>query len=250
MPLDPAALPEQADVLFLATKEGAAVAAALDALAEEDEMERVEAASLWPLGGWWRGDEETTVSRFLVSPPTAGYTMMLMSARDWHHDFAPRLSARLGCRAAYLMLHDSDVFTCHLHDGDRCTLAWLSSPAHFDLDDRPSLEGAEAAVATFAGAAVRAEDVARALAPPGRLDVDGRLAFARTHELLGLPAPPAAAYREALGEDRLSPLPALSTWQHVAYQRRDEVPDGDARGGAGAASRDLPPGVVPFRPKR
>jgi len=252
MALDPGALPDQADVLFLATEDRGAVIAALDSIAHEDERQRIEPASLWAVGGWWRGDEETSVSRFLVAPPQAGFTTLLLSARDWEHDFARRLAARLQCRAAYLMLHDSDVFTCHLHDGESCTLAWLSSPVHFDLDAPASLEGADAAIAGFTGASVSREQVTTALAPPGRIDVDGRLAFARTHALLGLPQPPAVAYREALAEDRLSPLPVFAPWHHVAYQQCDPMPESDdgARADAPARRHDLPPGVVPFRPRR
>jgi hypothetical protein len=180
----------------------------------------VDPEDLPPFGRWTQGEDDPTQRRFVVAPPAGGWTTVLPSMPDWDHDVAPALAARLGCRAACLMLHDGDVLTLHLHDRERLAAAHVSSPVHFDLPERPEGEldfDVERAL-PFCRPGTRAEDLRHALTPPGRIDVDGRLALRRVAALLGLGPRALSTYALAIDRDGSRLRADHADCRHVAFR--------------------------------
>lgn len=232
---------EDCDALHVEGASQDEVVRALDRTCSAEGLHRADPGSLMPLGTFRHGEEDPSQRRFLVSPPAGRWTTILMSAPDWDHDWAPSLLERLGGRGVYLMLHDGDVMTLHLHEGAALAASVVTSPAHFDAPHlEPDARLAEA-LGRFAGRRVTESEALATCFPPGRLDVDGRLAFARVAELLSLPHA-AWSYARAVSADG-SPDAAFSGWIHVGYRRDEPGTDADD-----ADARGAPTGhVLPFR---
>ena len=211
-------------------------------------------ASLPPYGRWGPGEEDPSLVRLLVGPEENGWTPVLSSLTDWHHELAERLSAALPGTVVHFMLHDDDVFTLHAFDRGIAVAEYVSSPEHFDMPPRAPTDLGVDLVALLGvfPEGTSPESLRRALSPPGRIDVDGRRALALTAMLLGATPRVAACYQSALEDDGLTVRPEFSDYLHLAFRSGpDEADDEDfdddeddaAEGGEGASDGK----VVPFR---
>jgi hypothetical protein len=145
----------------------------------------VDPEDLPPFGRWTQGEDDPTQRRFVVAPPAGGWTTVLPSTPDWDHDVAPALAARL-----------------------------------FDLPERPEGEldfDVERAL-PFCRPGTRAEDLRHALTPPGRIDVDGRLALRRVAALLGLGPRALSTYALAIDRDGSRLRADHADCRHVAFR--------------------------------
>ena len=215
----------------------------VEALAEAcaaEELAPAETAALPSFGRFSEGEELPTVRRFLVAPPGPRWTTVLLSAPDWEHDWIDRVVRRLGCRAAYLMLHDGDVLTVHLSGPEGLLAAHVTSHVHFDQPPEARSLSLHRSLELLAGRSITGDELEAAIAPPGRIDVDGRLAFLRTAALLGIPEAELGAYRHALDDDLMAPRPELADWLHVGFAWAPPEEDEAAKQATGE--------VLPFRP--
>lgn len=231
------------DSLHVDLADGARIAEALAAECAAEDLAPADPRELPRYGRFVHGEEDPTIRRFLVAPAGPRWTTVLLSAPDWEHDWIPRLVARLRCRAAYLMLHDGDVFTLHLHGPESLLAAHVTSPVHFDRLDSPPSPALHRALESFACVKIGPSEFVDAVAPPGRIDVDGRLAFRRIARLLGIPRDELGAYRWALGEDRLTPRPEVAAWRHLGFALDSPAPPDDDEQAEAAGE------VVPFGPR-
>lgn len=213
--MTPPELADDCDGLHLELDDTDALVAALRATCADEGFVEAAPASLPPPGSFAHGEEDPAVRRFLVTPPAGRWTTVLMSACDWDHSWTPGMLARLPCRAAHLMVHDGDTCTLHLFEGADVVGVLVTSPAHFDRPGAPRDPRLRGALEAFVGRALDDLELEATCHPPGRLDVDGRLAFERLVALLELPPAAGDSYARALG--RLGDPPV--GWQHLAFAR-------------------------------
>lgn len=236
-----ASLPDDCDALCLRTTDRQAILDALAAACQEEDLVRAPPLRLSGYGHFVNGEEDPTLRRFLVSPPTEnGWTVVLLSAQDWDHRFVPSLLHHLPVKAAYLMLHDGDTCTLHAYDGPELLAALVTSPVHFDLPDMPRDERLPSALSALAGRPVSAEEAERCCFPPGRIDIDGRLAHERIRELLGLPEWTCGTYGRALEDDGRTPAESHADWIHACFQDAEEARADEAFEAEMAAGEALP----------
>jgi hypothetical protein len=207
--------PDELDALWFAVSERERVEEALAAEALAAGYRPIDPGELAPYGRWLHGEEDPTVRRYAITPGGPRWIGVFPSHPDWDHDFAPAVAGRLGCRAACLMLHDGDVFTLHLHEGERPAASHVSSPVHFDMEPRAEglLDVDPAVLLPFCREGATADEVRWALTPPGRLVVDGRLAFVRTAVL---------TYALIVGDDGLNLSEDFEDFHHLAFRFEDE----------------------------
>lgn len=254
---------DDADALHVLGVSSQELMGAIAAECAAEDLVAAPAGRLRPYGRFRPDEEDPAQRRFLLAPPKGRWTTVFMSVPDWDHSWLPRLLARLPCRAAYLMLHDGDVATLHLYEGGTQRAALVTSPSHFDLEDLPRDPGLRAALEDFAGRALTDAEVEAACFPPGRLDVDGRLACERLASLLDLPDHGLDTYARALGADGLEPAGPFAGWAHACFADAEllvmrDLADAGDEDGEDEPPRDDPPTptphpgspVVPFRPRR
>ena len=220
------------DGLWFAVGDRPRVLRALAEQAASEGFAPVALDELAPYGRWLHGEEDPSVLRYAVAPPHGGWVGVFPSQPDWDHERAPALAEILGCLACCLMLHDGDVLTVHLHDGPRLLAAHCSSPVHFDQEGPPpgELDFEPSRLLRACRTGTTREQLLEALTPPGRLDVDGRRAFAGLAELFDLGPAAGLTYAALLREDGLSLRPELAGFEHLAFRLEDEE-DSDEGGG-------------------
>ena len=240
MPYELERFPDEWDSFHAEVVDPRRLVSAIEADCLRHGLARLRPEDLVAFGRWLHGEEDPYVRRFLVSPPGERWTSVLLSAIDWDLGWSANMAAVLGCRAAYLQLSDGDVFSLHLFDGPAYVAGYASSTDYFDLPPRPAgdLGVDPEAVLAFCRAGTTIEEVREALAPPGRIDVDGRLAFLRTAALLELPPRAATSYREALESDGVTPLPEFADHVHLTYREVDQS-EAEAEGDGESAEEGL-----------
>lgn len=215
--------PDDLDALCLRTTDREAILHALGQTCAAEGLVRAPAQRLRGYGHFHNGEEDPSLRRFLVGPPEGGWTVVLLSAQDWDHAWIPQLLAHLRVRAAYLMLHDGDTCTLHAYDGPDLLAELVTSPAHFDRPAAPPHPRLREALEALAGRPVGEEKVQACCFPPGRIDVDGRLAHERLRALLGLPASAAGTYGLAMEADGRTPSDAFAGWIQACWQDADDA---------------------------
>jgi hypothetical protein len=253
--LDPFILAERDDLdsLHVETTDRELVLRALADQCATEELVPADPVDLPRYGRFAHGEEDPTIRRFLIAPPGhPRWTTIYLSAPDWDHDWLPLLLPRLGCRAAYLMLHDGDVLTMHLHRPDGLAAAHVTSPVHFDMPEAPRAPALQRTLESFAGRSLSEEELLATIAPPGRIDVDGRLAMERVVALLGLPGEAFGAYRWSLYSHGVRVRPEMLHWQHVAFAHPDSILTDVVSVLASQADEEDAPrddGTLPFKPR-
>ncbi len=224
---------DQFDGLWFRVGDRDRVEAALARDAAAAGFQAIDPSELSPYGRWLHGEEEPTVRRYAVAPCVEGWTAVFPSQPDWDHDFAPSIAKRLDCRVACLMLHDGDVFTLHLHEGELAVASHLSSPVHFDLAPRPAgeLDVDLAALIPFCREGTTAKRLREALLPPGRIDIDGRRAFESMAGLLGIGPAALLTYATLVDEKGLGLREAFADFHHLAFRFDDEESADEADSG-------------------
>ena len=216
-------LHDDLDALCVKTQDRPAILAALDAACAAEGLVRAPAQRLRGYGHFRNGEEDPSLRRFLVSPPEGAWITVLLSAQDWDHAWIPELLSRLRAPAAYLMLHDGDTCTLHAYDGPELLAELITSRAHFDLPQAPPDPRLRGALELLAGRPIGEDELQATCFPPGRIDVDGRLAHARLRELLGLPGAACGSYGLSLEADGRTPSESHADWIHACWQDAEDA---------------------------